>query len=301
MCLLFNSSFGVNLALAQKPASSAPTLENRDEKIGATANPIENQVTQISPSTQETSSPQIKSENISANEQNRLHAKLKQNPWIFLHPFKANYTVYSGKKKLGSATRELTNIEGSWKIRRKAKLSKWFLNLKSDEFSSFEISDNKLLVNQFFTSSKVSFKKKKIIKQDFDWLKQIETGSKGKRKWELELKQETYDRMSHIIQIRADLLTNKKVFDYIVSYKGKRELYSYYRAATEKVETPFGVLDAIRMDRDDGNEGNSIWFCPEINYFPVRISKFEQDEAEVVLKLNKLEYTKLAESKVVSK
>jgi hypothetical protein len=286
LCFLLAFSFGSIQTLAEEASEVDSSAEAVNESTHSELNSKETQLSVTPPLALEADS-----DNISANEQNRLHTQLKQNPWMFLHPFIANYTVYSGSKELGSATRELTYQEGKWKIHRKGKLSKWFLSLKSDEYSSFVIVENKLLVDSFYTSSKVSFKDQKTINQHFDWANKIETGNKGKNKWELELANDTYDRMSHIIQLRADLLSNQSEFNYLVSYKGKRELYTYHNAGVEKIKTPFGVLDAIKMDRDDGNESNSIWFCPELNYFPVRISKFEQDEAEIVLELNKLEYT----------
>lgn len=241
------------------------------------------------------------STNISASEQNRIQQKLKENPWVFLHPFNATYSVYRGKKKVGSATRNMQVTEDLWKIELSANLKKWFISLKSKEYSSFQILDKAMLVKEFYTSSKVSFKDRKTIIQQFDWQTKVETGKKGKANWQLPLEQPTYDRMSHIIKLRADLLSNKEKFDYIISYKGRRELYSYQKAGIEIIKTPMGELMTWRMNRDNGDESNSIWFCPELNFFPVKIAKFEQDEPEVTLELNNLEYTKPAEPKVAKK
>jgi hypothetical protein len=283
--MLLSLTLAANHVQAEQPIAIEQPILNDTQEIDSTHSQTELANSNIIAFTDNDT------DKISANEQNKLLAKLKQNPWAFLHPFKANYTVYSNGKKLGSATRELSIEDGYWKIRRHGKLSKWLLNLKSDEHSKFKIEEQKLMVESFKTSSKVSFKDKKTINQHYDWQNKIETGNKGKTKWQLELNQETFDRMSHIIQLRADILTNQKEFNYLVSYKGKRELYTYHRTTVEQIKTPFGLLDAVKMDRDDGDESNSIWFSPELNYFPVKISKFEQDEAEIVLILNKLDYT----------
>jgi len=65
-------------------------------------------------------------------EQNRLKAKLKENPWMFLLPFKADYEVHSDGDKLGSATRQLQMEDGVWKLQMSTKLKKWLLSFKNN-------------------------------------------------------------------------------------------------------------------------------------------------------------------------
>lgn len=246
---------------------------------------------QVSPSNQ-----------VSVFEKNRQQAKLKQHPWLFLHPFKAQYTVHSDGSQLGSATRQMSYTNNIWKIQMSTSLKKWFISFKSNEYSRFEIINNKLLVKEFLTSTKLTFKKENKISQLFDWSKKVEVGRKGKRKWQLPLLEEIHDRMSHIIMLRADLINHKKNFDYLVSYKGKREIYSYMQTGNERLNTPMGDLNTIRMERKKGDDSSfAIWLCPELNYFPIKIAQYEQDKPDIILKLRNLEYKKnIAEQMVTN-
>jgi len=220
---------------------------------------------------------------------NRRKQKLRLNPWLFLHPYEAAYEIYSENDKLGIAYRRLSDTDGLWQLKISTKLKKWLLTLKSNEYSNFKIQQQKLITQKFYSSTKISFKKARTIEQNFDWLNLKETGRKNKTNWQLELSGQVFDRMSHILELRADLLRGEENFEYLVSYKGSRKLYQYTQAAIEKLNTPLGELEVVRMNRISGDDSSfSIWLSPELNYFPVKIAQFEQDKPDVELRVKSL-------------
>ena len=232
---------------------------------------------------------QINAQELLPSEINRRKQKLRQNPWLFLHPYLATYEIYSENDRLGVANRQLSDTDGLWQLKISTKLKKWLLTLKSNEYSNFKIQQQELLTQKFYSSTKISFKKARTIEQNFDWINRIETGKKNKKNWQLELSEQVFDRMSHILELRADLLRGEENFEYLVSYKGSRKLYQYTRAATEKLNTPLGELEVIRMNRISGDDSSfSIWLSPELNYFPVKIAQFEQDKPDVELRVKSL-------------
>lgn len=231
-----------------------------------------------------------------ASEENRLKTQLKNNPWLFLHPYNATYEVHSDGEKLGNAKRQLENNNGIWKLLISTKLKKWLLSLKSYEYSDFLIAQKELFSQKFYTETDISFKKARKISQEFNWADKLETGHKGKKNWQLPLDEHVYDRMSHILKLRADLLTNKRHFEYLISYKGKHKTYRYKKADIEIIKTQIGEYATLRMDRIKGDDSDfSIWLCPELDYFPIKIAQFEQDKPDVILTLAQLDYLKTPE------
>ncbi|MCW8878100.1 MAG: DUF3108 domain-containing protein [Kangiellaceae bacterium] len=213
------------------------------------------------------------------------------NQWRFLHQYSASYDVISDGDRLGRASRTLIKDDKGWKLEISTKLKKWLLTLRSNEFSRFRIVDNQLKTDEFYTSTKVSFKDPRIIQQHFDWEKQLEQGSRNKRKWELPLENLLYDRMSHFVKLRADLLSDTKDFKYMVSYKGSRKSYVYVANGNEVLKTPMGNIETIRFDRVSGDDSSfSIWLSPDYNFFPIKIAQIEQDKPDVTLALTKLEF-----------
>jgi len=147
----------------------------------------------------------------------------------FLQPYQAIYDVHSDGETLGSSTREIIFNSGQWTIKTNTKLKKWLLTLKSKEHSNFNIQSGKLLTHEFFTSSKVTFQKEKEILQSFNWQNKLETGKKDDQTWQLPLKKPVFDRMSHILELRKDLIRGSSKFNYLVSYKGKRKMMVAFR------------------------------------------------------------------------
>ena len=211
--------------------------------------------------------------------------------WLFLHQYYATYVVYSDEEKLGTATRALSFSNDGWKLQMTTRLKKWMLSLKSNEFSEFNIRDNQLKTQRFYTSSKVTFKSARVIEQLFNWKEKVEKGSRDKNNWELPIESQVFDRMSHLVQLRADLLSGTKNLEYLVSYKGSRKSYLYSVEGKEVLKTALGEIESLKIVRVKGDDSKfSIWLSPEHNYFPVKIAQIEQDKPDVVMEVSSFEY-----------
>ena len=223
-----------------------------------------------------------------------LHASQKKSiePWSFLHPYVANYALISDGDKLGNAQRKLSLNGKTWNLSSSAKLSKYFLKLKSHEYTSFSIQNSKLLTHEFNSSTKITFKKEKKMKQVFDIETGIENGTRGKKSWQISHEKPVYDRVSHLVQLRSDLLNGKTSFNYNVSYKGKLQQFSYLREADEMLDTKMGTLNTVKLVRTKQNgDIFSLWLSQELNYVPVKIAQYEKDKADITMLLESLDYT----------
>ncbi len=214
----------------------------------------------------------------------------KKSRWEFVRPYEATYDVHYDGDKLGSATRRLSNNNGKWKLNLSSKLKKWLLSLKSTEYSIFQLTDKDLITSKFYSRTKITFKKEKVIEQNYDWKTRQETGHKGKKKWQLPLEEYLFDRMNHLLKIRSDLIMQQDEFKYLVSYKGRRKVYHYTKSENEKLSTHLGVLETVRLDRTSGDDSRfSVWLSPQHDYIPVKIARVEQDKPDVTLLINHLD------------
>ncbi len=217
--------------------------------------------------------------------------EVEQNHWAFLHGYSAKYAIRSDGETLGHATRKLSHQDDQWKLITSAKLSKYFITLRSKEYTEFHLEDSQLINDRFYSSTKMTFKKARIMEQNFDWQNKLETGKRGKRTWEIPLENQIFDRVSHIIQLRADLLAGKQTFEYDVSYKGKLHLYSYSKEKEEVLTTKMGELSTVKLVRNKSDDDIfTLWLSPELNYLPIKIAQYEQDKPDVTLLLESLDY-----------
>lgn len=215
----------------------------------------------------------------------------QDNRWLFLHSYEAKYAVQSGRDTLGHATRKLSQKDGSWILSTNAKIKKYLLSVRNTETTDFRINDNALVTDRFYSKTKITFKKARVMEQNFDWENMMETGKRKDKTWKIPLEKPVFDRVSHIVQMRADLLAGNKSFDYNVSYKGKLHVYSYSEEKMEVLQTKMGPLAGIKFVRQKSNgDIFSLWLCPELNYIPIKIAQYEQDKADVTLVLESVKY-----------
>lgn len=213
------------------------------------------------------------------------------NLWRFLHDYQARYAVQSEGTTLGHATRALKFDDQKWTLSTSAKISKFFISVKTRETSTFHIKDNELVNDHFYSRTKISLKKARVMEQIFDWDNKIETGYGRKKSWEIPLDKQVFDRVSNVIQLRADLLAGKTDFNYDVSYKGKAFVYSYNLVKTETLKTKIGDISTIKFLREKANGDQVVlWLAPEYNYIPFKIAQYEKGEADVTLFLESIEY-----------
>ena len=217
----------------------------------------------------------------------------------FLSNYKASYEVYYDNDLVGTTDETLTSNNGEWKLQINAKVKKLFFKVKSKEFSEFQIQQGKLIAQRFYSKTEMTFKKDKIIEQVFDWKNNVETGTYKGKSWRIPIEKQLFDRMSHTIQLRKDLYHGDKEntiasfpLKYLISQKGKTEIYLYEFVGEEELLTTFGKYRAIELQRTKPNGDKfSIWFSPKLDYFPIKISQKEKDKTEVFFLLKNLSKT----------
>ena len=241
-----------------------------------------------------------KTDNVSSKKKVEIATPLSlSNPWAFLKPYQAKYSFLLDHDKLGLSTRTFSRDQQYWVLDTCTSASKFIINLKSTENSKFHIKDGRLMNDRFVSFSKRTFKKAKKVKQFFDWDSKLETGSRNKKKWLLPIESQVYDRVSHLIQLRADLINGKKEFSYAVSHKGKVQDYLYQLDTNEVITTKMGELTVQKYVRAKSNGATfAIWMSPELAFFPVKISQSKKDSPTVTLLLESIDYLMLPEEKI---
>ncbi len=221
----------------------------------------------------------------------------KSGNWHFLQPYSALYRVISDGDVIGESQRELSLSNNIWQLSSSAEVSLYFLDVKSSEFSKFALINQQLNTLEFDSKTKLPFKKERHMHQVFNWQSGDEVGKKNAKRWQLNHQDYVFDRVSHMVQLRADLLANKTRFSYNVSYKGKLHEYHYHTEGQETVSTQNGEYRTIKLTRTKPNGDTfSLWLAPKLDYFPVQIAQYEDDKPEIVMQLTSLTLSNQAPS-----
>lgn len=97
-----------------------------------------------------------------------------------------------------------------------------------------------------------------------------------------------FDLLNHQLQLRIDLACTapRDEYAYPVARRNRVSEYRYRRIGEERVQTPAGEFNTVRLERgDQGDQFDQVWLAPELGYLIVKLVHQEDDDdkAELVL------------------
>ncbi len=113
----------------------------------------------------------------------------------------------------------------------------------------------------------------------FDWNDHVADTSSHDITWSQTILPGTQDKLSQQLQVRRHLAQGRAHLDYQVADGGKLKTYQFMVDGEEPIETPYGAYDCLRVKRrkESGATDYTIWFAPELDFFPIRIERIQGD------------------------
>lgn len=214
----------------------------------------------------------------------------------FLTPYSATYTAtHSSVPISGQASRSLTkNEDGSYQLKQTASV----LVANISETSHFIHTKNKIQPSTY-SYLRSSFGKKKSTQMAFDWNAKQVTGTHKEEAFRLSLDENRQDPLSYQIALRQalnDVLTGKLKGDRITITlvdKDELETQTYALLGTEKVTTPAGEFDSLKVKRirKDGKRETTIWFAKDQNLLITKLEQKEKDGKRYELSLKEFSFS----------
>lgn len=145
--------------------------------------------------------------------------------------------------------------------------------LKHREYSRFSWRDCQSTPSHYAYQSK-GFGISRGGEVDFDWPKQQATGSKIGL-YDLDLN--TVDALSLAMMARCVLARGETEFHFSVAEADGKTDFNFKVVGHEKLETPAGTYDTIKVERVYGHKGKKtfMWSAPELDYFMIRMEHIE--------------------------
>jgi len=200
-------------------------------------------------------------------------------------PYTASYTVSNNGTRAGVMTRSLSAGPDSGTYVLESQLTATeglmaLIGIKVTERSKWDIKDGEIRpLDYLYRQSGLQSRK---ITMQFDWPnKLIHAQVKGEKR-ELDIVPGMYDNLLYQVAISRDLKAGKQTLDYVVAENGKIKKYHIVQAGHDKLETPLGTLDTIKLEkRNPGSKRQTtLWCAPSLNYLPVRMDHIETNGEE---------------------
>jgi len=212
-----------------------------------------------------------------------------------IRPFEATYTSTwdLGISLSGKAHRSLIqNDDGSLRLTTNASAMVASLN----ESSLFNYQDNQIIPLHYTYLRKI-LNKTRTVEVAFDWPNHKVTNTAQGSDWTMAIVPHTQDKQSVQMRLQLDLASTYtatgQAFSYDVADGGQLKTYKFVADGTDKVDTPLGQFQAVRVKRDRGEDTSRqtwIWFAPEIDFTIVKILQQEADGKRYQLNLKTLQW-----------
>ncbi len=98
------------------------------------------------------------------------------------------------------------------------------------------------------------------------------------------------DKHSLVLAVSADLRDGRLASSYPVADGGRLKTYTFERLGDERLVTPLGVHDTIKLrrERPGGRPATLFWHAPALDHLPVRIER--RDGEGRVLRMSLVRY-----------
>jgi len=130
--------------------------------------------------------------------------------------------------------------------------------------------------------------KERNVKLSFDWKEGVVTNTINNDPWQMHIPPAAQDKLLYQLMLMIDLKAGKKKLHYKIADGGRLKDYEFVILGEEKIDTPVGKLDTLKLQRVDDVRHTTIWCAKSLDYLPVRIEQVERDDSRLALQIREV-------------
>ncbi len=121
----------------------------------------------------------------------------------------------------------------------------------------------------------------RAVQLEFDWEHRLVRNTIDGDSWRMAIPEDALDKLLVQLAAMVDLARGREHMDYHIADGGRLKVFRYERQGKERLETPAGVFDTVRVQRarDDKDHETVLWTAPALHFLPVRIQRREEDDS----------------------
>ncbi len=182
--------------------------------------------------------------------------------------FEARYGIYKGPLKIGEAHRRLR--DPVYEARTEpVGLAAWLLKLRLHDLSRIQWVAGRPRPVHY--EQRREGRNPRTIVQDYDWTAMVAISRYNGEPFEIPLTPDAVDQNMYQLALMADLKQGREVRLYRIVEGKRMEHYPVRQLGTRRIDTPWGRLEAVGLERRGKKERTVLWCAPALHYLPVRI------------------------------
>lgn len=146
-----------------------------------------------------------------------------------------------------------------------------------EEISYFTWPEDGPLIPQEYHYERKGLGRNREAHLTFDWDAMRVTNDVEKKPWKMDIEKGYQDKTSFQVQLQHDLIAGKEDLSYKIADGGRVKEYSFEIVAEERLETPLGEVDTLKIKRSrkDSDRVTYAWMAPAYQYLLVRMQQEE--------------------------
>ncbi len=210
-----------------------------------------------------------------------------------LEPFSATYRLEMAGLTIGTIDRSLAPDPGGRYRYRSESRAKGLAKLLFDD----HLIEESLFVATgtgprpiLYSSRYTGHKGPSTVSVRFDWRRSKIKNKKNDRRWELPLSAPVFDKLLYQLAIMYDLGAGKRDLSYRIVDGHEIKTYRFLYLGTERVKTPLGEFDAVKIERrkENSKRRTTIWCAPRLRYLAVRLDNRDDKGRDVTALIDHL-------------
>ena len=204
-----------------------------------------------------------------------------------LATYSINYRAQSGLAA-ASAKRSLTKIaDDSYELTNKLSIALGGQLLAEIDEESQISWENNLLKPILYNSEQTGLNQETVA-VIYDWDQSVARLSTSDGISSVDLKENTFDQLSHQLAIRQDFNKDIRLFSYnVINYSGLQE-YKYNVIGEETIQTPLGSFESVKIERTEPvrtNRSTVFWLSTDWAGVLLQIEQIFNGSIAVTLKI----------------
>ncbi len=197
-------------------------------------------------------------------------------------PFEAEYALYRKGAKIAKVNRRLIKLDKAhYEYHSETKTTGLVSLFRKDHIIEKSLSrfDGGMLRPQHYSYAYSNGKKRRDVEVEFDWdAKKIKNIINGDV-WQMPVAPAVMDKLLYQLAIMHDLRNGRTPASYQIADGGKIKIYNFETLGEERVKTPLGDYNTIKMIRHRPNHHrkSTFWCAIELEYLPIKVEHMEKD------------------------
>lgn len=206
-----------------------------------------------------------------------------------LPDFEVQYSLRYEDVRVGEAVYRLARQGDSYLYESRSRpvgIAAWFRKDRVQEHSQWVWHEERIRPLQYLYR-RTGGRSDRDAELIFDWdALQVENRVEG-HPWQMDIPPHALDKMVVTLVLMHDLARGLRDVEYAIADGGKLKTYRFKVVGEERVETPAGSFDTLKLERmrDDNKRYTALWCAPELHYLPVKLLQREDDDRIITSEL----------------